>query len=101
MDAMSGRGELEDWGLVAEFYGLGERVKYKSERTGADGADWQTGGCSGVWNPGRSGLGRTGGLADRVDYGILDGRTGGWGGLRNPGQSGLGQMGRTRANGAD
>ena len=39
MDAMSGRGELEDQGLVADFYGLGERAEYKSERTEADEAD--------------------------------------------------------------
>ena len=39
MDAMSGRGELGDWGLVVDFYGLGERAEYRTERTGADGAD--------------------------------------------------------------
>ena len=39
MDAMSGRGELEDRGLVADFYGLNEWVEYKSEWTEADGAD--------------------------------------------------------------
>ena len=39
MDAMSGQGELEDWDLVADFYGLGEWVEYRSERTEADGAD--------------------------------------------------------------
>ena len=39
MDAMSGRGELEDRGLVADFYGLGERADYRSERTEADRAD--------------------------------------------------------------
>ena len=39
MDAMSGRGELEDRGLVADFYGLDERAENRSERTGADGAD--------------------------------------------------------------
>ena len=39
MDAMSGRGELGDWGLVADFYGLGERAEYRTKRTGADRAD--------------------------------------------------------------
>ena len=39
MNAMSGQGELEDQGLVVDFYGLGERAEYKSERTEADGAD--------------------------------------------------------------
>ena len=39
MDAMSERGELGDRGLVADFYGLGERAEYKTERTGADGVD--------------------------------------------------------------
>ena len=58
MDAMSGRGELKDWGLVADFYGLGEWVEYRTERTGADGR-----------NTGLSGVGRTSGLAD---YEILD-----------------------------
>ena len=80
MDAMSRRGELGDRGLVANFYGLGERAEYKTERTGADGADSQAdgadgadsiilgrihdwadwGGRNGVWNSGRGGLGRTG-----------------------------------------
>ena len=55
MDAMSGRGELEDQGLVADFYGLGERAEYRSEQIEADGAD--------SW---------TGGLADGADYRILD-----------------------------
>ena len=39
MDAMSGRGELGDRGLVADFYGLGKRAEYKTERTRADGVD--------------------------------------------------------------
>ena len=72
MDAMSGRDELEDRGLVADFYGLGERAEYRSERTEADGADsivldgiqdWANwadwggrSGRSGVRNPGRGGL---------------------------------------------
>ena len=50
MDAMSERGELRDRGLVADFYGLGERAEYRTEWTGADGADsqanvadWRTG----------------------------------------------------------
>ena len=69
MDAMSGRGELEDRGLVADFYGLGERAEYRSERTGADGADSQADGADSIilggiqdwadWG-GRGGLGRTG-----------------------------------------
>ena len=116
MDAMSGRGELEDRGLVADFYGLGEWAEYKSKRTEADGADgadsivlggiqdwadwadWggqgRRSGRSGVQNPRRGRLGRTGGLvdaADATDYGILDGvdcgRRGG--------------LGRTRWTGAD
>ena len=40
MDAMSGRGEMGDRGLVADFYGLGGQVEYRTRRTGADGADW-------------------------------------------------------------
>ena len=39
MDAISGRGELEDRGLVADIYGLGERAEYRSKRIEADGAD--------------------------------------------------------------
>ena len=39
MDAMSGRGELEDRGLVADFYRLGEQAEYRSEWTKADRAD--------------------------------------------------------------
>ena len=48
MDAMSGRGELEDRGLVADFYGLGERVEYRSERTEADGADSRANGADSI-----------------------------------------------------
>ena len=90
MDAMSGRDELEDRGLVADFYGLGERAEYRSERIEADGADsivlggiqdWADwggrSGRSGVRNPGRGQLGptgRTGGLADAADAADWDGR---------------------------
>ena len=48
MDAMSGRGELEDWGLVADFYGLGERAEYRSERTEVDGADSRADGADSI-----------------------------------------------------
>ena len=48
MDAMSGRGELEDRGLVADFYGLGERAEYRSERTEADGADSRVDGADSI-----------------------------------------------------
>ena len=90
MDAMSGRGKLEDWGLVADFYGLGERAEYRSEQTETDGADsivlggiqdsanWADWGGKADW--------RTGGLADVAEYGILDGAD--W--------SGLGPTGRTQ-----
>ena len=63
MDAMSGRGKLEDRGLVADFYGLGEWAEYKSERTEADGADSQADEAD--WrkqrstDPGQGGLERT------------------------------------------
>ena len=44
MDAMSGRGELEDRGLVPDFYGLGEWAEYRSEWTEVDGVDsWADG----------------------------------------------------------
>ena len=64
MDAMTGRSELRERGLVAAFYGRGGladgRTLRSTEawtgRTRADGADWGTGG-----------------LADAMDYGILDG----------------------------
>ena len=48
MDAMSGRGELEDRGLVADFYGLGERAEYKIERTEVDGADSRADGADSI-----------------------------------------------------
>ena len=61
---MSGQGKLEDWGLVADFYGLGEWAEYRSERTGADSIV-------------------LGGIQDWANYGILDeadwGRRGGLG----------------------
>ena len=45
MDAMSGRGKLGDRGLVVDFYRLGERAEYKTERTGTDSrADGAVGG---------------------------------------------------------
>ena len=54
-----------------------------------DGADRWTGGRCGVRKPRRGGQGRTGGLADAADYGILDGAVGadcgGRGGLRQTG----------------
>ena len=89
MDGMSGRGKLGDRGLVVDFYGLGERAKYRTERIGADGvdsradvADWRIGG-RGKWRTpsywtGRIGrtpsywtgrIGRTG--ADGADWGKL------------------------------
>ena len=53
MDAMSRRGKLGDWGLVADFYGVGGRAEYRTGRIGADGADnradganWWTGGVA-------------------------------------------------------
>ena len=48
MDAMSGQGELGDQGLVADFYGLGERAEYRTERTGADRADSRADGAEGA-----------------------------------------------------
>ena len=48
MDAMSGRGELEDRGLVADFYGLGERAEYRSEQIAADGADSRADGADSI-----------------------------------------------------
>ena len=86
MDAMSGRGELRDRGLVADFYGLGKRAEYRTERTGANGAD----GADSI-------------ILDMADSIILDGadwaeyrtrRTG-----QNTGLGGLGQTGRTGRTG--
>ena len=57
MDAMSGWGELEDRGIVADFYGLGEQAEYRSEQTEVDEAD-------SIVLGGLGGLGRQGGLAD-------------------------------------
>ena len=48
MDAMSRRAELEDRGLVANFYGLGERAEYRSERTKADEADNRADGADSI-----------------------------------------------------
>ena len=59
MDAMSGRGELGDRGLVEDLYGLGERV---------DG-----GGRAGLGGEGRTG--QTGRRADGADE--ADGAEGG------------------------
>ena len=60
MDAISGRGELGDRGLVADFYGLGERGGLgPTGRTGGL-ADWWTGRTTESWT------GRTG--VDRVDW---------------------------------
>ena len=61
MDAMTGRGELGDPGLVAAFYGRGgladRRMLLSTEAwMGRTGADW---GLADV--------------ADAADYGILDG----------------------------
>ena len=86
MDAMSGRGELGDRGLVADFYGLGERAEYRTERTGADGAD----GADSIILGGIQDWADWGGrvdAADAADYGILDGAD--WGG--RGGQGSLGQ----------
>ena len=84
MDAMSGRGELGNRGLVADFYGLGEWTEYRTERTGADGADsrvdvadWQTGWTERTQRSAESWTGRTG--ADGAEGGIwvkLGGRKG-------------------------
>ena len=48
MDAMSGRGELEDRGLVADFYGLGKWAEYRSKRTEADRADSRADGADSI-----------------------------------------------------
>ena len=65
MDAVTGRGELGDRGLVAAFYGrggLGDGRTLRSTEawTGRTGADWRTGRRSGLRNPGWGGLGQTG-----------------------------------------
>ena len=102
MDAMSGRGELEDRGLVADFYGLGERAEYRSKQTEADGADSRADGADwgglGNWRTQRtteSWTGRMGQIgpdrADswtggRADYGIVDRAD--WGGLERTGRRG-------------
>ena len=91
MDAMSGRGQLGDWGLVADFYGLGGRAEYRTRWTGADGADSRADGADSIildeadWADYKTGRTRAdgadwwiGGLADGADYGILDGAD--WGG---------------------
>ena len=78
MDAMSGRGKLEDRGLVADFYGLGKRAEYKSERTKADGANSRVDGADSIVLGGIQdwadwgGLGRIGGPTDAAGYEILD-----------------------------
>ena len=89
MDAMTGRGELGDRGLVAAFYGWGGladgwTLRSTEAWTGRTGADWGTGrrrGRSGLRNPRRGGLGRTGRVgangadgADGADWGGRDGR---------------------------
>ena len=105
MDAMSGWGELGDRGLVADFYGLGERAEYRTERTRADRAhsradvaDWRigwTGRTPSYWAEYRTR--RTG--ADGADWGGLGrlahgadganwGRRGGPGRTRRTGQRG-------------
>ena len=99
MDAMSGQGELGDRGLVADFYGLGERAEYKTKRTGVDGADsradWggrggQSGGRGGLHHTGRNiglgGLGRTGRTAGHSGRSRV--RNLGWGGLGRKGRTG-------------
>ena len=74
MDAMSGRGELGDWSLVVDLYGLGGLGGIQDW---ADSGRW--GGQLGVWGKRRL-TGRNtglGGIRDGVDWG---GR-GIWGGL--------------------
>ena len=78
---------------MADFYGLGERAEYRSERTEADGVDNRVDGAN--W----------GGLADAADaadYEILDGADGadwsgrgGRGGGGRIGSSLEGRKGRT------
>ena len=101
MDAMTGRGELGDRGLVAAFYGWGgladgqtqQTTKSWTGRTRAVGANWGGWGGLADW--------RIGGLADAADYGILDGAD--WGGRGRWGriESSLeGRKGRTGKPGA-
>ena len=97
MDAMTGRGELGDRGLVATFYGRGglaDAVEYGS-LDGADAADY--GILDGADWGRQGGLGRTG--ADGADWGT--GRRSGCNGLRNPRRGGLRQTGRIGVDGAD
>ena len=103
MDAMSGRGELGDRDLVADFYGLGGRAEYRTGRTGADRTDWWIGGRSALRNPRRN---RRGGLVDwRTGWTTESwkARTGvdgaDWGG--RGGRGGGGRMGRRGVYGAD
>ena len=63
MDAMSGRGELGDQGLVADLYGLGGLGEY---RTGWTGADWG-GLADGGGRGGLGGEGRTGQIGQGTD----------------------------------
>ena len=75
MHAMSG------WDLVADFYGLGKWVEYRTKRTRADGADSQADmadGADGVDSIILGGIQDWGGQADAADYRILDGAD--WGG---------------------
>ena len=77
MDAMSGRGELGDWGLVADLYGLDGRAKYRTGRTGADRADY--------------------GILDKADWGgLADGADCQTGAGGRAGLSGEGRTGRTQ-----
>ena len=86
--------------LVAALYGRGGlangRVRKLGRgglgRTGADGADWRTGGRGGLQNPGRGGLGQTG----RVEPDDADGAD--WR-TQEPGRGGLRQTGRITADG--
>ena len=101
MDAMTGRGELGDQGLVAALYGWGGRAGTKAW-TGRTGADWGGRGGLADWRMGRtteSWTGRTGadgaGWGGRGGWGGL-GRTGGRGGGRRIGLSLEGRKGRTR-----
>ena len=93
MDAMSGRGELGDWDLVADLYELGGLGEYRIGRTGVDSrADGADGG-------GRSGLVDR---ADWAEYRILDEAD--WGGLGRRGAYGadwIEGMGRTGKPGVD